>query len=81
MTSPFNLLVTAINMQWLQKMAVHVKLHDLTNTLHVVYRVGVWFGFVMSALHLAVVTCTVLSFEAMPDLCCFLRVTLHVVPR
>ena len=38
-------------------------------------RVGVWFGFVGSALLLEVGTCVVLSFEAMPDLCCFLRVT------
>ena len=38
-------------------------------------RVGVWFGFVRSALLLAVVACIVLSFEAMPGLCCFLRVT------
>ena len=37
--------------------------------------VGIWFGFVRPALLLAVVTCTVLSFEAMPGLCCFLRVT------
>ena len=36
---------------------------------------GVWFGFVRSALLLAVGTCVVLSFEAMPGLCCFLRVT------
>ena len=40
-----------------------------------VCRVGVWFGFVGSALLLAVGTCVVLSFEAMPGLCCFLRVT------
>ena len=40
-----------------------------------VYRVGVWFGFVRSALLLAVVACIVLSFEAMPCLCCFFRVT------
>ena len=38
-------------------------------------RVGVWFGFVRFALVLAVGTCIVLSFEAMPGLCCFLRVT------
>ena len=41
-----------------------------------VYRVGVWFGFARSALLLAVAACIVLSFEAMPGLCCFLRVTL-----
>ena len=39
-----------------------------------VYRgVGVWFGFGRSAQLLAVVTCIVLSFEAMPGpmgLCC-----------
>ena len=40
-----------------------------------VCRVGVWFGFVGSALPLAVVTCIVYSFEAMPGLCCFLCVT------
>ena len=33
-------------------------------------------GFVRSALLVAVCTCVVLSFEAMPGLCCFLRVTL-----
>ena len=43
------------------------------------YRVGVWFGFVRSALLLADVTCIILSFEAMPGLCCFLRVTLVCV--
>ena len=37
--------------------------------------VGVWFVFVRSALLLAVVTCIVLSFGAMPCLGCFLRVT------
>ena len=31
--------------------------------------------FIKSALLLAVGTCAVLSFEAMPGLCCFLRVT------
>ena len=36
---------------------------------------GVWFGFVWSALLLAVGTCIVLLFEAIPGLCCFLRVT------
>ena len=36
----------------------------------------VWFRFVTFALLLAVSTCIV-SFEAMPGLCCFLRVTLH----
>ena len=41
-----------------------------------VYCVGVWFGFVRSALLLAVVTYIVLSFEAMLGVCCFLRVTL-----
>ena len=40
-----------------------------------VCRIGAWFGFVRSALLLAVGTCCVLSFEAMPGLCCFLRVT------
>ena len=40
-----------------------------------VCRVGVWFGFVRSALLLAVDTCVVLSFEALPGLSCFLRVT------
>ena len=40
-----------------------------------VCRFGVWFGIVGSALLLAVGTCVVLSFEAMPGLCCFLRVT------
>ena len=41
-----------------------------------VCRIGEWFGFVRSALLLAVVgTCVVLSFEAMPGLCCLLRVT------
>ena len=40
-----------------------------------VCRVGAWFGFVGSALLLAVGTCVGLSFEAMPGLCCFLRVT------
>ena len=40
-----------------------------------VCRVGVWFRFVRSALLLAAVTCIVLSFEAMPGLCCVLRVT------
>ena len=40
-----------------------------------VCRVGVWFGFIRSALLLAVGTCIVLSFEAMLGLCCFLRVT------
>ena len=40
-----------------------------------VCRIGVWFGFVRSALLLAVGTCIVLSFEAMPGLCCFHRVT------
>ena len=39
-----------------------------------VNRVRVWSGFVRSALLLAVVACIVLSFEAMPGLCCFLRV-------
>ena len=39
------------------------------------YRVGVWFHFVWSALLLTVVAYVVLSFEAMPGLCCFLRVT------
>ena len=38
-------------------------------------RVGVWFGFVRSAQLLAVGTYIALSFEAMPGLCCFLRVT------
>ena len=33
-----------------------------------VCHVGVWFGFVRSALLLAVGTCIVLSSEAMPDL-------------
>ena len=49
-----------------------VKYHD-SNMFHV----RVWFGFVRSALLLAVGTCStrVLSFEAMPGLCCFLRVT------
>ena len=42
-----------------------------------VCRIGVWFGFVGSALLLAVGTCVILSFEAMPGLCCFLRVTLR----
>ena len=37
--------------------------------------VEVWFGFVRFAMLLAVDTCIVLSFEAMPGLCCFLRVT------
>ena len=37
-----------------------------------VCRVGFWFGFVGSALLLAVGTCVVLLFEAMPGLCCFL---------
>ena len=41
-----------------------------------VCRVGVWFGFVRSALLLAFGTCVVLSFEAMSGLCCFRRVTL-----
>ena len=36
-----------------------------------VYCVTVWFGFVRSALLLAVVACIVLSFEAMPGLCCW----------
>ena len=36
-------------------------------------RIGVWFGFDRSALLLAVGACVVLSFEAMPGLCCFLR--------
>ena len=40
-----------------------------------VCRVGVWFGLIRSALLLVVVTCGVLLFEAMPGLCCFLRVT------
>ena len=40
-----------------------------------VYRIGVWFDFVRSALLLAVVACILLSFEVMPCLCCFLRVT------
>ena len=40
-----------------------------------VCRVGVWFDFGETALLLAVGTCIVLSFEAMPGLCCFLRVT------
>ena len=40
-----------------------------------VCRVGVWFGFVMSALLLAVDTFAVLSFEAMPGPCSFLHVT------
>ena len=46
-------------------------------------RVGVWFGFVGSALLLAVGTCVILSFEAMPGFFCFLRVTpgLHVCCR
>ena len=43
-----------------------------------VCRVGVWFSFVGSALLLAVGTCVVLSFEAMPGLCYFLRV-IHVL--
>ena len=38
-------------------------------------RVGVWFGFVGAALLLAVGTCVVLAFVAMPGRCCFLRVT------
>ena len=42
-----------------------------------VCRVGVWFGFVRSALFLAVGTCAVLSFEALPSLSCFLRVTVR----
>ena len=33
-----------------------------------VCRVGVWFGFVLSALLLAVVACIVMSFGAMPGL-------------
>ena len=33
-----------------------------------VCRIGVWFGFVGSALLLAVGTCVILSFEAMPGL-------------
>ena len=41
-------------------------------------RDGVWFGFVRSALLLADGTCVVLSFEAMPGLCCFVRVT-HLI--
>ena len=40
-----------------------------------VYRVGVWFRFVRSALLLAVVTYVVLLFEVMPGLCCFVCVT------
>ena len=40
-----------------------------------VYRVGVRFGFFRFALLLADGICMVLSFEAMPGLCCFLRVT------
>ena len=40
-----------------------------------VYRVGVWFRVVRSALLLAIVTCMVLPFEAMPGRCFFLRVT------
>ena len=36
-----------------------------------VCRVGVCFGFVGSALLLAVGTCVVVSFEAMPGLCCY----------
>ena len=32
-------------------------------------------GFVQSALLLAIVACAVMSFEAMPCLCCFLHVT------
>ena len=49
---------------------------------HVVYYAGMnsmgnmpWFGFNRAALLLAVVTCIALSFEAIPGLCCFLRVT------
>ena len=38
-----------------------------------VRRIGVWFGFVRSALLHAVAACIVLSFGAMPGLCCFLR--------
>ena len=38
-------------------------------------RVGVWFGFVRAALLLAVGTCVVLAFGAMPGRCCFPRVT------
>ena len=37
--------------------------------------VGVRFGFVRSALLHAVGACDVLSFEAVPGLCCFLCVT------
>ena len=40
-----------------------------------VYCGGVWFRFVRSALLLAVVTCVVLLFGAMPGLFCFLHVT------
>ena len=40
-----------------------------------VYRVGFWFGFIRSALLLAVVACNVLSIEAMPCLYCFLCAT------
>ena len=40
-----------------------------------VCRIGVWFGFVGSALLLAVGTCVALSCEAMRGLCSFLRVT------
>ena len=40
-----------------------------------VCRVGVWFHFVWSALLLAVGTCAVLLFGALPGLSCFLRVT------
>ena len=44
---------------------------------------GLWFGFVGSTLLRAVGTCVVLSFEVMPGLCCFLRVTqgVHVHGR
>ena len=42
-----------------------------------VCRVGVWFGFVRSALLLAVGMCAVLSFGALPGLSCVLRVTHH----
>ena len=41
----------------------------------IVCRVGVWFGFVRSALLLSVVTCIVLSLGPLSGLCCFLRVT------
>ena len=52
-----------------------LRLHINADPFYFFFCEGVWFGFVRSALILAVGMCAVLSFGAVPDLSCFLRVT------